>query len=127
MSRVLLVDDDAGALSIRKLIFENDGHQVAAASTASLALEQFHAEPPHCVILDLRLPDAEKGLALIREFRASSRHVKIVVLSGFCADLDGREENALVDLVLLKPVRSEVLLRAIRGAIPSMTVGVPLD
>ena len=35
MSRVLLVDDDADALAIRKLIFENDGHQVTAASTAT--------------------------------------------------------------------------------------------
>jgi len=114
MSRVLLVDDDADALSIRKLIFENNGYQVASASSITLAREQFRAVLPESVILDLRLPDAEDGLALIREFRAASREVKIVVLSGWCADLDGRTESALVDLVLSKPVRSEVLLRAIR-------------
>jgi DNA-binding response OmpR family regulator len=115
MSRVLLVDDDADALSIRKLIFENDGYEVAAAPNATRAREQFHAEPPQIVILDLRLPETEDGLALIREFRAASRDVKIVVLSGWCADLDGRSEGSLVDLVLSKPVRSEVLLRAIRS------------
>lgn len=114
MSRVLLVDDDADALSIRKLIFENGGHQVVAAPTVSCAREEFRAEPPQSVILDLRLPETEDGLALIREFRAASREVNIVVLSGGCADLDGRAERALVDVVLSKPVRSEVLLRAIR-------------
>ena len=114
MSRVLLVDDDPDALSIRKLIFENDGHQVIVATSAGRAREQFQAEPPQSVILDLRLPDAEDGLALIREFRAASPEVKIVVLAGCSADLDGRMESALVDRVLEKPVRSEVLLRAVR-------------
>jgi DNA-binding response OmpR family regulator len=114
MSRVLLVDDDADALSIRKLIFENDGHQVAVATSAGRAREQFQTEAPDSVILDLRLPDAEDGLALIREFRDASRDVNIVVLSGWCADLHGRDESGLVDLVLTKPARSEVLLRVVR-------------
>jgi hypothetical protein len=35
------------------------------------------------------------------------------VVSGWCADLDGRTEGALVDLILSKPVRSEALLGAI--------------
>jgi DNA-binding response OmpR family regulator len=114
MSRVLLVDDDTDALELRKLIFENHGHRVLAAHNAADARDQFCAEPPESVILDLRLPDAEDGLALIREFRAASATLKIVVLSGWCTDLDGRTESSLVDLTLSKPVRSEVLLSAIR-------------
>jgi DNA-binding response OmpR family regulator len=114
MSRVLLVDDDTDALELRKLIFENHGHEVICAPSAGLAREQFCAEPPESVILDLRLPDAEDGLALIREFRAASATLKIVVLCGWCADLEGRTESSLVDLILSKPVRSELLLNAIR-------------
>jgi CheY-like chemotaxis protein len=113
MPRVLLVDDDVVSLEIRKRIFERGGHQVIAVSSAPLAREQFLAGPPESVILDLRLPEIEDGLSLIREFRAASREVRIVVVAGCCADLDGRGEGALVDLVLSKPVRSEVLLRAI--------------
>jgi CheY-like chemotaxis protein len=113
MSRVLLVDDDADGLEIRKRIFESKGHQVVAVSTATRAREQFLADPPETVILDLRLPKAEDGLALIREFRAASVHLKIVVVAGWCADLDGRAEAALVDVILSKPIRSEVLLHAI--------------
>jgi len=113
MSRVLLVDDDAGALPIRKLILEQEGHHVFAATSADRARELFHSETPDSVILDLRIPEAENGLALIRELRAASRDVQIVVLSGWCADIDGRDESLLVDLVLSKPVRSEVLLRVI--------------
>jgi DNA-binding response OmpR family regulator len=113
MSRVLLVDDDVDALEIRKLIFEHGGHRVSSASSAGRAREQFHAEPPQSVILDLRLPDAEDGFSLIREFRAASPEVKIVVLAGWSRDLEGRTESALVDLILSKPVRSEVLLSSI--------------
>jgi len=114
MARVLLVDDDADALEIRRRIFEYAGHHVNAAPDAGSAREQFHRELPDSVILDLRLPDPEDGLALIREFRAVSQEVKIVVLAGWRADLDGREESALVDQILSKPVRSEVLLGSIR-------------
>jgi DNA-binding response OmpR family regulator len=113
MARVLLVDDDAAALEIRKLIFERNGHHVSAAFSAARAREQFTAAPPDSIILDVRLPDPEDGLALIREFRAASPQVKIIVLAGCCSDLDGRGESKLVDLILSKPARSEVLLRAI--------------
>jgi len=114
MARVLLVDDDVDALEIRKRIFEHSGHHVVAAPGAVCAREKFHADHPDTVILDLRLPRVEDGLALIREFRAESPEVNIVVLAGWCADLEGRGETALVDLILSKPVRSEVLLGAIR-------------
>jgi DNA-binding response OmpR family regulator len=113
MPRVLLVDDDADALELRKRIFERDGHRVIVASNAARAREQFREQLPDTVILDLRLPELEDGLALIREFRAASGEVKIVVLAGWCADLDGRSESALVDKILSKPVRSEVLLGAV--------------
>jgi DNA-binding response OmpR family regulator len=114
MARVLLVDDDVDALEIRTRIFENEGHRVFAAPSAGRAREQFRAETPESVILDLRLPDPEDGLTLIREFRAASPALRIVVLAGWRADLDGRMESAMVDVVLSKPVRSEVLLAAIR-------------
>jgi len=114
MARVLLVDDDEDSLEMRRQVFQIHGHQVFAAATAGRAREQFHAESPDSVILDLRLPDPADGLALIREFRTASPEVKIVVLAGWTADLDRHSEIALVDRILAKPVRSEVLLDAIQ-------------
>ena len=115
MARVLLVDDDTDALEIRKQIFEHDGHQVFVAPSVGSAREQFHEQTPDSVVLDLRLPDPEDGLALIREFRGAVPAVRIVVLAGWRADLDGRTESEMVDVVLAKPVRSEVLLGALRS------------
>ena len=113
MARVLLVEDHPDALTLRKLIFQRHGHDVTAVSSVERAREEFREQAPEAVVMDLRLPDAEDGLALIREFRAASKQVKIVVVTGRLSDLEGREEHALVDVALAKPVRSEVLLRAI--------------
>ncbi|MCU1337347.1 MAG: response regulator receiver protein [Bryobacterales bacterium] len=114
MSRVLLVDDDPGGLEIRKMLLERDGHHVSTATDAATAIERFRETTPECVILDLRLPSPEDGLALVREFREASPAVRIVVLAGWSADLEGRPEQDLVDEVLAKPVRSERLAGAVR-------------
>jgi len=108
MARVLVVDDDAAALEIRKLILERAGHQVTLASDVEQARA---AARPEVVVLDLRLPRVEDGLSLIREFWAAD--VRIVVLCGNRGDLDGREEESMVDEILAKPARSEELLKAI--------------
>jgi CheY-like chemotaxis protein len=112
MARVLVVDDDPAGIEIRRLILERRGHQVATATDAEHARSAFGEVAPETVVLDLRLPELADGLALIREFRAAAPALRIVVLSG-AADLEGREEAALVDEVLTKPVRSERLLDAI--------------
>ena len=113
MARVLVVDDDPAGLEIRKLILERHGHAVTGAADAPSARTAFRAAPPDTVILDLRLPQTEDGLALIREFRAARPALRIVILAGCATDLENRSEAALVDQVLAKPVRSARLLDAL--------------
>jgi CheY-like chemotaxis protein len=115
MARLLVVDDDPAGLEIRKLILQRRGHQVTSAADVQAARSAFRASPPDVVVMDVRLPNVEDGLALIREFRGATAGVRIVVLSG-ASDLDGREERAMVDEVLIKPVRSERMLEAILPA-----------
>ena len=114
MALILLVDDDPGGLEIRKMLLERDGHLVVTATDADAARFQFQEKAPECVILDLRLPSPQQGLALVREFRSAAPNVRIVVLAGWRADLDGRPERNLVDEVLAKPVRSERLIDAVK-------------
>jgi len=114
MASVLLVDDDPGGLEIRKMLLERDGHRVTTAIDAATARSHFRKMTPDCVILDLRLPSPEDGLALVREFRQMAPNVRIIVLAGWSADLEGHPERELVDEVLAKPVRSERLVSAVR-------------
>jgi len=111
MARTLLVDDDADQLECRRLLLEAAGHQVATACVAAAAYELFCASEPELVIMDLRLPRTDDGLALIRRLRERSPAVKILILSGWACELAGRPESGMVDGLLRKPVRSGELLR----------------
>ena len=115
MARVLLVDDDAAALDLRKLILEREGHQVSAASDPAHARVLFAETEPQIAIVDLRLPEVPDGLALIRDLRAAAPGVHILVLSGWPLDLEGTPEAAMVDRVLAKPVRTAVLIETLQS------------
>jgi CheY-like chemotaxis protein len=111
--RVLLVDDDSAGLDLRKLIFEREGHRVFTATDPSSALALSNEVQPDCVVLDLRLPEAADGLALIRELRSASPDVRIIVLAGWPLDLEGAPEAQMVNEVLAKPTRTAALLSAL--------------
>jgi len=113
MARVLLVDDDAAALDLRKLILEREGHRISIASEPGSARALFAEMHPDCVVMDLRLPEAEDGLALIREFREVAPGVRIIVLAGWPLDIEGTPEAQNVNLVLAKPIRTAQLVSAL--------------
>jgi DNA-binding response OmpR family regulator len=110
MRFVLVVEDDRDQLAVRKLTLETAGYRVEAAENPGAALASFEREEPDAVIMDLRLPRTEDGLALIRELRGRSVAVRIVVLSGWASDLANRPEKLLIDHALAKPVRTRQML-----------------
>jgi len=111
MRRILLVDDDPDQLEIRKLIIHRAGHRVAIATNALDALTVFDAGRYDTVILDLRLPTPEEGLSLIRALRERSETVRLLVISGWPADIERQPERHLVQEVMAKPVKSAGLLK----------------
>jgi len=116
MARVLLVDDDGAGLDLRKLILEREGHEILAARDPARALALFRDAQPDCVVMDLRLPEASAGLALIRKFRVAAPHLRIIVLCGWPPDLEGASEAQMVNLVLTKPVRTATLVSALSAS-----------
>jgi len=103
MARILVVEDDAIQLEMRKQILENAGHEVVTAQNASEALERWRECP--VVVTDLRIPEPEDGLRLIQTIAGAAR---IIVLSG------GELDPALpVDEFLTKPCPSKRLLASI--------------
>jgi len=70
------------------------------------------------VVLDLRLPEANDGLALIREIRAAAPDVRIIVLAGWPLDIEGTPEAQMVNLVLAKPIRTAALVSALAESEP---------
>jgi CheY-like chemotaxis protein len=103
MARVLVVEDDTSQLEIRKQILEHAGHEVVTAQDAGEALERWTGCP--VILMDLRIPEPEDGLRLIREIAGRAR---IIVLSGGVVDV-----TLPVDEFLTKPCASRRLLAAI--------------
>ena len=113
---ILLIDDDAAALDLRALIFEHHGFQTSKASTVEQARAVFHEHQPSAVVMDLRIPSTEDGLALIREFRGTSTSVRLIVLSGWPADLDRCPEARMIDALFAKPAHPSLLIQAVTAS-----------
>ena len=117
MCRLLLADDDAQQLAIRKLLLEAAGHEVAVAETAAEARRLLAELRPDVLVMDLCLPKLKDGLGLIRAAGEQSPAAKIIVLSGWTEELSDLPEEKLVACVLGKPVRNRRLLDAISAAV----------
>ena len=126
MSRVLLVDDNADQLAVRKLLLEHAAHEVTTAASLAAARTAFAAFRPEVVVVDLRIESDNDGLDLIREFRAADPRVRIIVESGWTEDLAGRVEAAMVDAVVRKPTRSQQLLSTIARLAAMIFFAFPL-
>jgi CheY-like chemotaxis protein len=126
MSRVLVVDDDPHQAEIRRLLIEHAGHTVLEAHDAASARVLFAEWGPEIVLVDLRLRGDGDGLELVREFRAMRPTVRILVLSGWTADLTGRAEASMVDAVLAKPSGAGTLLKTIARLAGMALIGLPL-
>ena len=103
MARILIVEDDAVQLDIRKQILEHAGYEVETARDSSEALERWQGCP--VVVMDLRIPELEDGTRLIQAIAGNAR---IIVLSGGPVDA-----KLPVDEVLTKPCPSKRLLETI--------------
>jgi CheY-like chemotaxis protein len=114
---VLIVDDDAQQLAIRKLLLEAAGHEAAMAGSAPEAECLLEELRPDLLLMDLRLPRLEDGLSLIRSVGERRLTAKIIVLSGWTEDLCDLPEEKLVSRVLGKPIRHEHLLAAINAVV----------
>ncbi|MBM3740027.1 MAG: response regulator [Acidobacteria bacterium] len=109
MGRILLIEDDGDQRELRQSILELAGHEVLTASTPDEALSLLGREPA-TALLDLGLPGEEDGMRLLRQLRGSNAAMRIVVVSGWTANLLARDEAKLADRILQKPVRTQELL-----------------
>lgn len=110
MACILVAEDDPVQAELRRCVLEQAGHEVRVAADRDAALGYLPAAD--VVLMDLRFPAVTDGLALIREIRGTP----ILVLSGWPEDLYGTPEEALVAEILVKPVPTGELLRAIASA-----------
>lgn len=107
--RVLLVDDDPLVRGATTRVLQMKGHQVVCAEDGASALAAAAAAPFDVMLIDRSLP-GESGAALVPRLRQLAPKARCYFFTG---DELGREDAALVDGVVYKPVRTQELLAAV--------------
>ena len=113
---ILVVDDERPISDIIKFNLTKEGYEVVTAFDGREALEQFEAEKPDLVILDLMLPELD-GLEVAKEIRKTS-HTPIIMLSAKGEIFDkvlGLELGA--DDYMIKPFDSKELVARVKAVL----------
>lgn len=78
--RVLVVEDDDASREALRRAFHHRGWLVSVASTVTEGMAKL-SPPPHCIILDLTLPDG-KGEEILRKIHEEKLPTRVAVCTG---------------------------------------------
>ena len=117
--KILVVDDDAILVRALAMVLRHNGYDVVAAQNGLQAVASAATESPDLVLLDLTMPGMD-GWEVCRTIRGSCR-AAVILLSGH--QLSDQEITAklggmTINNYLIKPVRNETLLAAVKAALP---------
>jgi YesN/AraC family two-component response regulator len=111
--RILLVDDEELVRVTLKEFLTILGLEVVEASSGSEGIEKAQQVEFQILITDYKMPDMT-GIEMIREILKFKRDFKIVILSGFVAEITNEMlEGIEVSAILQKPADLGVLERII--------------
>ena len=113
-ARILCVDDESAALSVRKRVLESAGYRVVASRSSEEAVRLFRIESFNLVILDYWMPGMN-GIVTARQLKKINSSVPIIILSGLSQLPD--ETIGVAERWILKDEGPEYLLSAIRALI----------
>ena len=116
METVLIVEDDPTMLRGLKDNFEFQGYHVLTATTAPAGLRAVRTGRPAAILLDLRLPNVEDGLDVLRELRSRGNMTPVAVVTGHygLGDETDSEIRRLHASIVYKPLWVENILALVR-------------
>lgn len=113
---ILIVDDDAGMLTLTGIMLERAGFVVKKAVSGPEALEVAESHPPDLFVLDVMMPDMD-GVELCEHIRSRPRlsHAPVIFLS---AQTDARviQDGLKAGAAgyLIKPINNGALVSKVR-------------
>lgn len=124
MTKVLVVDDDAGSRELLSEVLGSNGYTVASVENGTVAREALdHDDGYAIVIADLRMPNGS-GLDLLQYLRQRKSKQEIILMSSF---MSGAERKMALDLgaraLLEKPFRLSELLQVVGDLAAKCAIG----
>ena len=114
---VFVVDDDLSVRRSTERLIRSIGLEVQTFTSAREFLKSSRPKGPACLVLDVRMPGLS-GMDLQRELARSEIHIPIIFITAHGdIPMSVRAMKAGAVEFLTKPVRSRILLDAIRAAI----------
>ncbi len=121
---ILIIEDDAGQREALQYRLSRQGYITRAAGTGEEGLAMARQDPPHLVLLDLRLPDME-GFELGEQLAddPTTAGVPVIVLSGMeRPDIVRRTRAAGCRFFMRKPYDPNALLVLIKSALEESSI-----
>jgi signal transduction histidine kinase/CheY-like chemotaxis protein len=123
---ILLVEDDPAVRRLARVMLERHGYRVveAASGAEALTLMPGLIDQVALLLTDMVMPEGVGGKELARHLLAVKPGLKVVYMSGYSAEMAGRE-LALPkgEHFIQKPFTSESLLEAVRCCLDGPAVG----
>lgn len=118
--RILVIDDSPSVCHFVSTALRQVGYEVSVALNGQDGLAKIMAFRPHCLILDVLLPDTS-GYALCRRLRENplTRNLSLILISTKNGALDinyGLRQGA--NRYLPKPFTGEALIQNVRDVVP---------
>jgi len=114
---VLVIEDEPSGRELMASYLQPLGIRIEFASTAEAGLAMARRIAPDAITLDLRLPD-RNGWRVLEELRANAGTARVPIFVVSVLDKDPAAFRRGATEYLQKPVRKEVLLRALREHAP---------
>jgi len=113
MARILLADDDKGALDLVRRALELDGHKVTTADDGSEAQAVVNAGGFDLLVTDVQMPGLD-GISLAKAAVARHPGMRVVLMSAYADGLDlaaplvARGARVVVKPFAIERIRAEV-------------------
>lgn len=123
---ILIIEDEESIQNIIKAFLEDAGYAVVLAADGMEGIEQFRANKPDLVLLDLMLPKID-GFAVCEILRKES-HVPIIMLTALDDD-DSQMKgfDALADDYITKPFSMPVVMKHIEAVLRRAEQGAGVE
>lgn len=122
MTKILLVDDEAGIRHLLRMTLEMDGYEVLEATNGPEAVDIFAKQLPELALLDVKLPGMT-GIEVLEQIRKLNPDVEVIMITGH-----GDMEMAIECLrreasnFLTKPVSEELLSLSIKRSLEKVSL-----
>lgn len=125
--KILIVDDDADFVEAMGTLLEAKGYKIISAGNGKDGFEKAKEDSPNLILLDVMMATKTEGfdMAVNLKGSAKTKDIPVIMITGIRKDMNlpfGFEPNQdwlPVKAVLEKPVKPEVLLKAVQDNINS--------